>query len=206
MNKKVSYKRAYKKSSWKRKLRVKINNILHAFFVTAMLIGFGIFTLWLFTPINKIEAQEEDVNIEPVLVDSAVEIKHQVITLDDEYYLMLNNVYPWEVCNLTFHSYKDGKMVDTPQWFRESLYKYHDCNDQLLLTKLAHYESTWNPNSVNPMNTYARGTYHVLPTTRAECSNKYGLVEESDCALWVIKNYPSWYLDGYRPYSYDKSF
>jgi hypothetical protein len=133
-------------------------------------------------------------------------LESKLMPLDNEYYLMLYNNYPWEVCDLTFYSYRHKKDVTAPQWFRELLYKYHDCGDQLLLTKIAHYESDFNPDSVNLINSYAKGLYHVLPTTRIECSSKYGIIEESDCALWVIKNYPSWYLDGYRPYGYDRSF
>lgn len=139
-------------------------------------------------------------------IQTATEVKAYQITMDDTYYFLLNDAYPWEVCNLSFYSQRQRKEVTPPQWFRETLYKYRDCNDQLLLTKIAHYESDFNPNSVNLSNTYARGLYHVLPSTRGECAGKYGIIEENDCALWVIKNYPEWYLTGYRPFNYHLSF
>lgn len=99
-------------------------------------------------------------------------------------------------CDLSFYSYKINSPVQTPEAYKETI-KDLPCEDQKLLTKLAHYESEWNPNSVNPSNTYARGLYHVLPTTRDFCDVR-GINTERDCALFVIKNYPSWYLMGYE--------
>lgn len=110
-------------------------------------------------------------------------------------------------CNLSFYSYKDDKVVSTPKRFFDSLTKTYSCEELQLLSKIAHYESEWGIYTQNPDNEYAQGIYMVLPKTRIdECLNKYGIVEEDQCALFVIENFPGWYLTGYAEHNYDKSF
>lgn len=101
-----------------------------------------------------------------------------------------------DYCDLSFYSYKEGKVVTAPEGYITTIQEL-DCKDQQVLNKIAHYESQWNVNSVNPSNTYARGLYHVLPNTMDFCSIRY-IEGERDCALFVMKNYPSWYLQGYK--------
>lgn len=110
-------------------------------------------------------------------------------------------------CDLSFYSYRHKRIVNPPNLFIDGLYKFNDCNDKKILTRIAHYESDWNPNSVNPRNKYAKGLYHILPSTRnKECAAKYKITDEAECALFIMKRFPSWYLTGYKPYKYDLSF
>lgn len=108
-------------------------------------------------------------------------------------------------CGLSFYSYKNNKTVNPPAHFVDNISRF-SCEDKKLLTKIAHYESEFGKFLVNEQNTYATGFYHVLPTTRIECSSKYGINDEAECALFVIKKFPKWYLIGYRTLGWDKSF
>lgn len=186
---------------------VRVNNFLHRLEVLALIVVFLVLGLISFRPV---EAEVAELVVKEVIAEvvEAVEVKieSREMALDDGYYMMLHNVYPWEQCDLSFYSVRHKKNVEPPLRFRETLYKYRDCNDQKILSRIAHYESDFNPSSINLSNTYAQGLYHVLPTTRNECSMKYGITEESDCALFVMKKFPSWYLAGYRDYGYGVSF
>lgn len=127
----------------------------------------------------------------------------QELLSNDAYYRQ--ELLGFEVCDLTFYSYSEFKEVSPPEWFVESV-KDYSCDDRKILSRVAHYESRYDVNSVNKDNIYARGLYHVLPTTRQECVRIWGVGDEQNCALKVMRTYPEWYLLSYREYGLDRSF
>lgn len=87
-------------------------------------------------------------------------------------------------CDLTFWSNKDGGYWETPPaGFIKGIRNY-DCESQKWLSRIAHYESEYNPEAKNG---YFEGLYQIgSGDTRDFCINNGRNASDEDCALYLI--------------------
>lgn len=122
---------------------------------------------------------------------TAVEISQEVTTLEPkvEYVHPANDIVYQEmlgkeVCDLTFWSNKSGGYYMTPPaWYIDQLVSEgFNCNSQKWLSRLAHYESEFNPNVCN---TIYCGLYQIGPDARDMCINNGRNKSDHDCADYL---------------------
>ncbi|MGV8142958.1 MAG: hypothetical protein ACP5NS_04995 [Candidatus Pacearchaeota archaeon] len=89
-----------------------------------------------------------------------------------------------EECDLTFWTNKDGGHMETPPAEYVERIKNFSCIEQKWLSRLAHYESQYNPNAKNG---YFEGLYQIgSGDTRNFCRNNGRNASDEDCALYLV--------------------
>lgn len=89
-----------------------------------------------------------------------------------------------EVCDLKFWTNKDGGHWETPPATYTERIKGYSCIGQKWLSRLAHYESQYNPNARNG---FFEGLYQIgSGDTRAFCRNNGRNASDEDCALFLV--------------------
>lgn len=89
-----------------------------------------------------------------------------------------------EICDLTFWSNKEGGYWEVPPQNFVDRIKDYDCNSQKWLSRLAHYESQYNPDAKNGA---FEGLYQIgNGDTRDFCINNGRNSSDEDCALYLV--------------------
>lgn len=181
--------RTNKRSRLSRKIAVKINRFLlrlKVLFAISML--FALFLMIFVKPLETtaqgVTNENSTITAPDFAIENSVKVEAKQMEVNDEYYLMLFNNYPWEVCDLTFWTPKDkGYMNTPPAWFvKDIAIKEYSCNDQKWLTRLAQLESEYNPNAVNGA---FKGLFQIGQDARDMCIANGRNKNDYDCALYL---------------------
>lgn len=90
--------------------------------------------------------------------------------------------YLANICDLSFTSLKDGTTVNAPDWFIARI-KGYSCREKKVLTRLAYYESNFNPEAVNG---WFYGLYQIgQGDTKDTCIRNGRYDSDEDCALFL---------------------
>lgn len=167
--------------------------------ILLLLVGYILFRV---SSYNSIRA---DVIVEKVEIPTSIELSQiEPVKLDSKGYEGMSDSEYFEImgvdrCNLSFWSNKtknevkgfEFKQEDVPLWFKGRIANY-SCTARKWLTRLAHYESEFNPEAVNGN---FKGLYQIgktatnLDSTFGWCTENGHGASDEDCAIWLVNRW-----------------
>lgn len=161
--------------------------LISVFIIVALLITFCYKYFFKLNLSATTNVQEKIVSF-PVVSYQEKEVLEKVIEeisyVHPEDDLVYQELLGREICDLKFWSNKSGGYYVTPpqHYTNQLIAEGFDCRSQKWLSRLAHYESEFNPNVCN---TIYCGLYQIGPDARDMCRNNGRNRTDHDCADYL---------------------